>query len=293
MTELELERRPFAEAYAAKYSVAVDAIPDDEITRTLREEYNRDGRLPPPFALDALRRAHAEANQRHSLLPCGGSSARAAVICTPGSDAEYACGKKPLEFRGTSVCPRREELERRGRMTLMAKRMVDAKVPAEYRLAVLDGVPRGQAQRAMESVVSRRHPRIVVFSGIRGCGKSTAAAWLLAQLGGAWIDCGTLSRPAPDQEARIQDVVTRPAVVLDNIGGEYSPSGYASAMAAEIIRRAYHERAFIVATTILRKADWWCSFPESARDDIGARMKSGGAWVVVTDPDFRTRKQQG
>jgi DNA replication protein DnaC len=131
----------------------------------------------------------------------------------------------------------------------------------------------------------------LVLSGGGGCGKSTAAAWALAQSasGGtvrsatavarAWLS--TTNRAGDEQDA----MCIASLLVLDDVGTELGHQVEAMGAALrELLETRQHLRTII--TTNLTKSAWAERYPDAR---IASRMQRA-AWVVDDGADLRRRQ---
>lgn len=98
---------------------------------------------------------------------------------------------------------------------------------------------------------------LLVLSGGTGCGKSTSCACVLANAGGLWVHAPDLARPdfKGDEETRRESLDDRmraaKILVLDDVGIEHSPSGYAASRICDVLEfREAHNRKTIVTTNL-------------------------------------------
>jgi len=127
---------------------------------------------------------------------------------------------------------------------------------------------------------------VLVLGGDTGRGKSCAAAVALARRPGLWVNAPDLSKipteeGAPDIDARMR---TTPLLVLDEVGLEHSPSGYAAGrICAAICAREAAGRQTIVTTNLSAE-----QFGEKYGDRIGSRLNGDPlGWQTVSGPDLR------
>jgi hypothetical protein len=128
---------------------------------------------------------------------------------------------------------------------------------------------------------------LLVLGGGPGVGKSLAAAWALSRRPGLWVDCDDLARPPadndPGQDRRIAETGL---LVLDDLGGEHSPSGYAASRIQALIGKRYAALRPTIATT--NKAAE--SLSRLYGDRVMSRLRGDplGLWGCGT-LDLRTR----
>jgi hypothetical protein len=132
-------------------------------------------------------------------------------------------------------------------------------------------------------------PPVLVLAGSTGTGKSTAAAWWLAEVGGrlerataiatAW-DSSTVTA----QERRESACSTR-CLVLDDVGTE--PVRYRGAM-AEALRELMEARQSLrtLVTTNLTRSQFAARYPDGRLDSRLSRA----AWVKCVGEDLRRER---
>lgn len=125
----------------------------------------------------------------------------------------------------------------------------------------------------------------LVLGGDTGRGKSCAAAVALARRPGLWVNAPELAKipldDGPDIDARMR---TAPLLVLDEVGLEHSPSGYAAGrICAALTSRDASGRPSIVTTNLSAE-----QFKDKYGDRIGSRLNGDAlGWQTVAGPDLR------
>lgn len=138
---------------------------------------------------------------------------------------------------------------------------------------------------------------LLVLGGNTGRGKSTAAAVALARRPGLWVHAPDLSKPPVKKsgdddhdEETVRDGRMRnaPLLVLDEVGLEHSPGGYAaSRITATISIREANNRPTLVTTNLSAE-----QFKEKYGDRIGSRLNGDPlGWQTATGPDYRLAQQ--
>ena len=132
-----------------------------------------------------------------------------------------------------------------------------AHVPERHRKLVLAG----ELEETDALVAARRLHKgdglLLVEAGEPGRGKSIAAAWVLSRRWGLWVNAPELAVP-PRKEEEEQGKLTldermrkAEVLVLDDVGIEHSPSGYAaSRIVAAIEWREAELKATLVTTNL-------------------------------------------
>lgn len=137
---------------------------------------------------------------------------------------------------------------------------------------------------------------LLVLGGDTGRGKSCAAAVALARRPGVWVHSPDLAKPpvkkkdAEDEdEETVRDGRMRsaPLLVLDEVGLEHSPGGYAaSRITATLSIRDSNNRPTIVTTNLSAP-----QFKEKYGDRIGSRLNGDPlGFQTVKGPDYRQTK---
>lgn len=136
---------------------------------------------------------------------------------------------------------------------------------------------------------------ILVLSGGTGCGKSTAAAHALSKKAGLWVHAPDLAKPDftdPDEygvrkETLDERMRAAGLLVLDDVGTEHSPSGYAASRITGVLEhRESNKRPSIVTCNLTA---------EEFREKYGARLASriNGdtlGWQQIAGPDLRRQR---
>lgn len=121
---------------------------------------------------------------------------------------------------------------------------------------------------------------LLVLIGPPGCGKSIAAAHVIASCGGLWMAARSLANPKTEIDAAERASL----LVLDDLGTEYSgASQYGVERAAALLELRHAERRRTVVTTNLGAADIVARYGERVRD----RMRERGRAVLLTGPSLR------
>ena len=167
-------------------------------------------------------------------------------------------------------------------------RLAWARVPERFKSRALAGTwIKTLAIEAIERFV-KREGSILVLAGDTGCGKSFAAAVAISQLGGLWSHAPDLAHVAEEGEVR-PELAMRAAslLVLDDVGIEHSPSGYAASRISDVLEdRDARSKPSLITTNLS---------PEEFRARYGPRIASrvNGdplGWFTCTGPDLRVNK---
>jgi DNA replication protein DnaC len=134
-------------------------------------------------------------------------------------------------------------------------------------------------------------PPVIVLAGAPGCGKSLAAAWVLAQRGGRWRSAGQIVRLFSGHyaaEVEEQESILRtPVLVIDDLGGELERDRMQSALLEILDARQRNARSFrTVITTNLNRAGLGKRY---GGERLASRLKTV-AWSDDRGPDLRGKR---
>lgn len=152
--------------------------------------------------------------------------------------------------------------------------------------------PKPTAATAMVEKLLSGEGVLLVLSSQAGCGKSTACAHALTKQSGLWVHAPDLAKPdfsEPDEygvrrESLDDRMRNAGLLVLDDVGIEHSPGGYAAARITDVLEiREASRRPSIVTTNLTA---------EEFREKYGQRLASrlnGDAlgWQHIAGPDLR------
>jgi hypothetical protein len=169
--------------------------------------------------------------------------------------------------------------------------------------AVLNAIVRGQALRSTAAldVVQRwyrssaSNPTLIV-AGNPGCGKSVAAAWLIAESGGIWLRAerarkAFASNFGPDLD-KLSVALSGRMLVVEDVGTEIDPQSFGGFL-CELLEQRKSSRHRTLITTNLKREGWTTRYGDDER--IASRLGKHGAasetvhWVSVEGPDMRAR----
>lgn len=127
---------------------------------------------------------------------------------------------------------------------------------------------------------------LLLLHGNAGCGKSTAAAWALAQRSGLWVGAPDLARPAKeDDEATDRELATAPFLVIDELGTEYSTD---KKYAESRINLALSKREADLLPTIITANLSTQEFKDRYGERTVSRINGDPlGWQTVAGPDLR------
>lgn len=182
-------------------------------------------------------------------------------------------------------------------------RLVDLGLPPKDLELVLGGTAymsetqaMGEAQALLES-----GKVILVLSGERGCGKTTAASWWVAQAhkGGSqylvstramFRDASKLARQSRYDDKGMQDLERAEALVIDDLGIEYDDkSGATRSFFDALINSRYANMLPTVITTNLNGQQFKARYGERVAD----RIREAGKFVELSDKSMRGKVVSG
>ena len=191
----------------------------------------------------------------------------------------HANGMTPEEMRRAIDAIRRGD----GLPVTSIDRLVDQRgVPS--RLWVVAQNPRGTACVRLVRELLDGKGCILVLSGHTGCGKSSAAAFALADRTGIWIHAPDLARPPLDGNNGDDRMRYCGLLVLDDVGTEYSPRGYAANRICSVLEHREGNRRPTIVTTNLTAEQFKAAYGER----LASRLNGDPlGWQHVSGPDLR------
>lgn len=283
--------------------------PSDLPARTDPAEAERIAAIMQKINMDA------EACAAHARsLPCHGLAPDDAITACEAANAWHACPFRRSDghWNNTPInvdCPRDAVIERYRKRVA---NITNSGLPARYH-DLLRAMPRWReagrwtseleqgpgvpaiettamiAARAFASRKPTTKPALkgdetfLILAGPVGVGKSLAAAWLLAKLGGKWIRAADLVRIKGDEDPTEAAAVGSP-VVIDDLGQEHvGASDYALSTIDRVLSARYDANQITIITTNLNRADFRRRY--SARLDD--RINECGAYVECLGKSLR------
>jgi DNA replication protein DnaC len=129
---------------------------------------------------------------------------------------------------------------------------------------------------------------LLVLAGNEGRGKSFAAAWALSRRPGIWVYAPDLARVQQEAEGPTLDARMRTAslLVLEEVGKEHSPGGYAAARIVELLFHRDAEKRPTIVTTTLSLVEF---IERYGKEQMASRLDGEKllGWVTVTGKDLR------
>lgn len=176
---------------------------------------------------------------------------------------------------------RRERLERSG---------ISLCLPAGDVARIAD--PAGALELPMLAHVRQwlTTPRpILVLSGLQGRGKTVAAAWAIALLGGVYLSIEDLVRLAGARfgadAARFGSALGSAMLVLDDVGRESAEDAErVRAALVELVDKRRGDRMRTIVTTNLSARDFAKAYPDPR---LTSRLTQSAAWRTDVGPDLR------
>lgn len=250
---------------------------------------------------DTMARIRATAERleaERKMLPCYGKPDAEAVAACESVAAHEQCrwGRDVSFGKPSGDCPRRlaiwnenqaklaEEEERRQfrqRLELVPLREREILRAGRDKSPPLKNTAALAAVR--EWLAASPRPALLMLAGPTGIGKTVAACYAIAKLGGMYARSYALTRPGFDIDAAQAAEV----LVLDQSGREHvGPSAFGMAALEEIIDGRYASRLPTILVCNLTREQW-----ESRYDDIIAeRMRGDGQWVQLDGDSLRGAK---
>ena len=137
---------------------------------------------------------------------------------------------------------------------------------------------------------------LLVLSGSRGCGKTTAAAWWLLQRRAParyvstrppqFVDAAALTRWPRYDDGRMRELELAAALVVDDLGMEYDDKhGAFRSFVDGLVNARYAKELPTVITTNLPAADFKARYGERIAD----RIREAGRFVELAGESLRRR----
>jgi len=174
--------------------------------------------------------------------------------------------------------------------------LLERGVPAKDVDAVLSGAlfASGPVASARDWLASDR--TILVVSGRRGVGKTTAAAWLAAEVDGSrFIDAAHLMRVDVYSNEEMNPLEQCPLLVMDELGGEYMDvKGKLLSLVDGLVNTRYAAKLRTVITTNMPANDFEepkgvknPGFKTRYGERLADRIREVGRFVELSGPSLR------
>lgn len=183
----------------------------------------------------------------------------------------------------------KQEAEQEARRIDAARReleavMRDSQAPARSVRVVLSGEARDTRAMAAVRAFMASESSALVLAGGKGCGKSTAAVWAIAERrAGHFRYAGELAGLSRDDDER-RRVTRAPLLVIDDLGVEYlDDKGWFAAFFDEVIVRRHDNELKTIITTNLPKA----KFSARYRSERVLDRLATGMFVEIPEGSMR------
>lgn len=186
--------------------------------------------------------------------------------------------------------------EKEDRDRLFRRQLVEWGVPVKD----VDGVFDGDLQdTAPLLAVKEHHQGIMILSGSYGCGKTTAAAWWLAQPGEphaylrtqdpVFIPTYKLERFSRYDGEQMEKLERARRLVIDDLGREFSDSkGNFVTFVGALVDSRYADQLPMLITTNMKLDE----FRELYGERTVERLREVGRWREIDAPSLRRRKDR-
>lgn len=211
------------------------------------------------------------------------------------TDEEWAAHDAKLQAEAEERTRRAEEEVRVERLAWLVQ---DVGVPAKdiARIEGAEGISETRAMRAVREQLAERL-MLVVLSGTRGSGKTTAAAWWLAQRqpkhdyvytqNPFFIDANHLARWPRYDDSKMERIEKALCLVIDDLGVEYDDKqGNFRSLFDALVNARYASMLPTVITTNLNAEQ----FKERYGERVADRIREVGRFVSIADESLRGRK---
>ena len=186
------------------------------------------------------------------------------------------------------------EYSAQARRSQLAERGIPAK---DIECIVTDSMTPTQPLCAARDFLANPTARMLVLSGAKGCGKTSAAAWVIAQdcpdsqrsislhdRAPRFIDVSKLGRVSRYDEAAMSPLETCSMLAIDDLGMEYTDAkGSFLATLDGLINARYSDQLRTVISTNLTASDFKSRYGERIAD----RIRESGTFVECSGPSLR------
>jgi len=130
---------------------------------------------------------------------------------------------------------------------------------------------------------------VLALVGDKGRGKTVAALWLLAQIGGTYATAADLCRwfhsGLPTERSKYDDAIAQRVLIVDDLGTEEKQHNPMGMLFGLVNARAGIREGWTVLTANLTEPEFNARYDERTRD----RIRHMGALVMVEGEDLRRR----
>lgn len=190
----------------------------------------------------------------------------------------------------------REENEKRqrARVAAMARTGVPKKERVRYCAGKIDPSTEAMrwARRFVDQLDKDEPKSMLVLSGVPGCGKTTAASWVIMERGDArsvFMDVSKLTRWERFKESAMDRLETASILCIDDMGSEFmDEKGAFRSLLDGIINARYNECLPTVLTTNLRSP----TFAERYGSRLADRLRESGRFVELESASMRGRDER-
>lgn len=172
----------------------------------------------------------------------------------------------------------------------------DLRVMDDVRRALVRGrglVETQSVQAVRAWLADERSKSCLVVAGSPGCGKSVAAAWMIAERGGIWLRAERAVRAFDasfgPQHAQQLDALNCRTLALEDVGTELEPPKMCAVL-IEVLEQRKSWRYRTLITTNLRQAVFCARYGDPrllSRAGAVATLSESVQWVTVAGPDLR------
>lgn len=226
-------------------------------------------------------------------------------------DPDYLAEQERREAEKAKWAEERARADAAERERQKRVRLVDRGIPVKDVEALVGGRLRDTTALSIARGWWESDATCLVLSGTRGCGKTTAAAWCVAQepredkyADRAWprygsepparahrnplfIDVSKLQRASRYDEEQMWTIELASTLAIDDLGMEYADAkGSFAALFDGVFNTRYANAMKTVITTNLTAADFKVRYGERVTD----RMRECGRFVELNDPSLRGAK---
>lgn len=188
----------------------------------------------------------------------------------------------------------REAAQRRQERAERVEGAHDMRVTDAVHKALIDGIPLLETEshrQAKKWALAGERPVLVLNGGV-GCGKSVAAAWVLANLGGIWLPaeraCRIFASNFGDgfaEQTKARDVAM---LILDDVGTELEPLRMMHVLTELLDSRKSRRHRLLITTNLPRK-----NFEARYKSErLWSRLAETVTWAGSQGADLRRQQRR-